>query len=95
MDNTNAVIQVISNYINPVMLGVVLALWFIGTGLKQTPKVPNWAILWILSTLGVLAGLAVVGLSADGFIQGILAAALAIFGHQAVKQTATGIKESE
>jgi cytochrome bd-type quinol oxidase subunit 2 len=95
LDNVNAVIQVISNYINPVMLGVTLALWFIGTGLKQTPKIPNWAILWILSTLGVLGGLLVVGMGADGFIQGILAAALSIYGHQAVKQTATGIKESE
>ena len=32
----------ITNYIDPAMLIVVAALWFIGYGLKQTPRVPDW-----------------------------------------------------
>lgn len=83
----------IQQYLDPVMLGAVLVLWFIGYVLKQTPKVPNWSILWIIIVLGIIAGLGVLGFNANGFIQGILAAALSIFGHQVVKQTANGVEE--
>lgn len=86
-------ITVVQQYIDPVMMGAVLVLWFIGYGLKQTPKVPNWSILWIIVVLGIVAGVAVLGFNANGFVQGVLAAALAIFGHQVVKQTANGVDE--
>lgn len=89
------IINQINEYINPAMLAVVVALWFIGYGLKQTPKVPNWSILWIIVILGIVAGMLLVSPTIEGIIQGILAAALSILGHQAVKQTANGVKETQ
>lgn len=82
-----AIVTAIKEYIDPAMLGVVLVLWFIGYGLKQTPNVPNWTILWVIVIIGIVAGLAIIGLDANGVIQGVLAAALAVLGHQLVKQT--------
>lgn len=87
-------LTVAQQYIDPAMAGVVLVLWFIGYGLKQTPKVPNWSILWVIVVLGIVTGFAILGPNANGFIQGVLAAALAILGHQVVKQTSSAIKES-
>lgn len=89
----DAFLTAVQSYIDPAMLGAVLVLWFIGYGLKQTPKVPNWSILWIIVILGVVAGLAIIGLNPNGLIQGILSAALAVLGHQIVKQTANGVEE--
>lgn len=90
-----AFITAVQQYIDPAMLGAVLVLWFIGYGLKQTPKVPNWSILWVIVILGIVAGLAIIGNNANGFIQGILAAALAVLGHQMVKQTTNGVENTK
>jgi len=85
----------ITNYIDPAMLIVVAALWFIGYGLKQTPRVPNWSVLWIIVLLGIVFGLMVVGINVTGVIQGIIAAALAVLGHQIVKQTKIGMEDDK
>ena len=88
-------VDTIGKYIDPAMLVVVAALWFIGYGLKQTPKVPNWSILWIVVLFGIVFGLMVVGPTVNGVIQGIIAAALAVLGHQIVKQTKIGIDDEK
>lgn len=90
----NEIIGAINEHIQPAMLGAVVALWVIGYVLKETPSVANWAIYWIVMALGVVAGLVIVGLNADGVIQGILAGALAITGHQGFKQTAKAVNET-
>ena len=90
----NYFVQAIKEYIDPTMLIVMVALWFVGYGLKQTPKVPNWSILWLLLLIGIILGLLIVGPNVHGGIQGVLAAALAIFGHQGFKQAKRGIEEA-
>lgn len=67
------------------MLAVVPALWFAGWLLKQS-KLPNALIPFVLAALGAVAGVLIDGPSANSVVQGILAAAAAVFGHQAVKQ---------
>ena len=89
------IINQINEYINPAMLAAVIVLWFIGYGLKQTPRIPNWSILWIIVILGIAAGMFLVSPTIEGVIQGVLAAALSILGHQAVKQTVNGVKETQ
>ena len=66
---------------------VVVVLWVVGALLKRTPKVPDWAIVWLLLVLGVIGGLFIVGFTVQGVLQGVLAAAVAVFGHQMYKQT--------
>lgn len=87
------VIQIINNYIHPTMLSSVIALWFIGYALKKTPKIPDWSIVYITIIIGVVFGGLLVGPNVNGVIQGILAAALAVLGHQTVKQTTQAIEE--
>jgi len=66
---------------------LVPALWVVGAVVKKTPVIADWLIPYILLALGVSGGLVTVGATADGVIQGVLAAGLAVLGHQLVKQT--------
>lgn len=63
------------------------ALWVIGYALKQTPKIPDWSILWILVGLSLTFGIISFGLSIDAVINGVIAAGVAVLGHQLFKQT--------
>ncbi|PWW20756.1 holin family Hol44 protein (superfamily V) [Cytobacillus oceanisediminis] len=69
---------------------LVPALWVIGYALKQTPSVPDWSILWILVIISVTVGSIAFGFSINGVINGIIAAGVAVLGHQMMKQTVEG-----
>lgn len=75
-------------FISENYLLLVPVLWIIGTFLKRTPKVPDWAIVWILLFLGVGMSVAVnLGLPVtDAILQGVLVAGAAVLGHQLIKQ---------
>lgn len=66
---------------------VVPALLIIGYALKQTPKFPDWAIVWVLLVLGMVSGMFTVGLNVNGLANGIIAAGMAIAANQTYKQT--------
>jgi hypothetical protein len=69
------------------LIPLVPALLIIGSILKQTPKFPDWLIVWALFALGVLSGGVVLGFNFEGIVNGVIAAGLAISSHQAFKQT--------
>lgn len=69
------------------LVTVVPVLIILGFALKNTPKVPDWTIVWVLLLLGALAGVLAVGFNVEGFANGVIAAGLAIASHQAFKQT--------
>lgn len=75
-------------YVTGRMLSVIPALWFVGWLLKRLRRVPDGLIPFILAVLGVVAALIIDGPSANSVVQGLLAAAAAVMGHQAVKQGA-------
>ena len=83
--------SVIFQLIDPRLFMVVVACWVIGYVLKQTPKVPNWSIVYLVMVVSILFTTGLIGWSVENIIQGILAGAFAVFGHQAVKQTAEAI----
>ncbi|GIO99472.1 hypothetical protein J14TS5_45580 [Paenibacillus lautus] len=83
--------SVIFQLIDPRLFMVVAACWVIGYVLKQTPKVPNWSIVYLVMVVSILFTTGLIGWSVENIIQGILAGAFAVFGHQAVKQTAEAI----
>lgn len=66
---------------------MVPALWVIGFALKHTPKIPDWTIIWILLVLAVGVGTFSFGFSFDALMNGVIAAGIAVFGHQMYKQT--------
>ncbi|MDR9857828.1 phage holin family protein [Paenibacillus sp. VCA1] len=76
--------------IDPKLLIVVAACWIIGYMIKQTPRVPDWSIVYVVVVVSILLTVWMLGWGAESLIQGILAGAFAVFGHQAVKQAKIG-----
>lgn len=89
----------IINYINPTLIPIAIVLWCFGVWLKNS-SVRNELIPWLLCPIG--AGVVALWLCSQGIptglgqwlvlmvnslIQGILCAALAVFGDQLAKQT--------
>lgn len=81
--------------IDPRLLIVVAACWVVGFILKRTPKIPDWSIVYLVVVLATLFTAGMFGWSIEAVIQGILAGAFAVFGHQAVKQAIKGAGEHE
>jgi len=76
----------LSQYVEVGMAAIVPCLIFIGYLLKNTPRVQNWMIPYILISLGIIAGIAIIGSIVTGIIQGVLVAAVAVLVHQLYKQ---------
>jgi hypothetical protein len=74
------------NLIDPKLLIVVACCWALGFVLKQTPRVPDWTIVYIVTLFAVAFTVWMLGVTPDAFMQGILCGAVAVFGHQLVKQ---------
>lgn len=81
--------------IDPRLLIVVAACWIIGNILKRTPRVPDWSIVYVVVVFAVLLSAWLLGWGAESLIQGILAGAFSVFGHQIVKQTKIGVETNE
>ena len=73
--------------IDPSLLVVVAACWALGVVLKQTPRVPDWTIVYVVTVLAVVLVVALQGMTTESVIQGVLCGAFAVYGHQVVKQT--------
>ncbi len=63
----------------------------IGVIVKNTEKIPNKYIPFILLLFGILGAVAILGLSPESVVQGILVTGTAVYGNQVVKQ----VKKSE
>ncbi|MEK4351331.1 phage holin family protein [Paenibacillus sp. FSL R5-0475] len=83
----------IANFIKPELLLIVAVCWVIGFGLKQTPRVPDWTIIYLVTLAAIFAVCLTLGFNVDSFMQGILCGAVAVYGNQLVKQTRKGAGE--
>ncbi|MNI83396.1 hypothetical protein D3C73_1401930 [compost metagenome] len=83
----------VSSFIKPELLLVLTACWVIGYMLKQTPRVPDWTIIYIVTLVAIFVVCLMMGLSSDSVLQGILCGAVAVYGNQLVKQTKKGTDE--
>ncbi|RNA70309.1 phage holin family protein [Alteribacter keqinensis] len=74
---------------------LIPVLMIIGKIIKQTPRVPDWLIPYLLLGLGIVFTTYLIGFSMQAVIQGVLVTGAAVFGHQLIKQTrrAGGRKE--
>jgi hypothetical protein len=80
----------ILKYINENYVIIVAVLYVLGVLLKNSPKVPDWTIPWILLLVGVGFSVWMGGFSAQVVIQGFLVAGAAVMGNQLFKQTLEG-----
>lgn len=65
---------------------LIPALWILGFAMKQTPKIPNWSIIWALLLVSIVFCILRFGFSVNVIINGIIATGVAVLGHQMVKQ---------
>lgn len=75
---TNEAYQLVSKYIAPEMIIVIPILIFFSWLMKQTPNFKDWLIPYVVSIIGIIAGVVITKSVEDGFIQGILVAAVSI-----------------
>lgn len=63
----------------------------IGAIIKNTEQIPNKYIPVILLFFGILGAIAILGLSPESVVQGVLVTGTAVYGNQVIKQ----MKKSE
>lgn len=83
-------LNTIANLIKPELLFIVAGCWVIGYILKQTPRVPNWAIIYWVTLLAIISVCFTLGFTIDSIVQGILCGAMAVYGNQLIKQAQKG-----
>lgn len=74
------------DYLVKEALILVPALIAIGMGLKITPKIQDWMIVWILPVISILLAFGIMGVGVMAVMQGIIAAAVAVFMYQLYMQ---------
>ncbi|MEK5165966.1 hypothetical protein GNQ08_29650 [Paenibacillus macerans] len=82
----NEVWGIVANYISPELATVVVVCWIIGFVLKQTPRIPDWSIIYIVTAFSIVFALFLCGFTVQAIIQGILCGAFAVYGNQFIKQ---------
>ncbi|WP_425292374.1 phage holin family protein [Clostridium sporogenes] len=75
------------DYIVEQALILIPALYVIGIMLKQTSKIKDWTIPWILLVLGIIGAISLMGFNANAVIQGILVTGVAVYTNQLIKQS--------
>lgn len=74
------------DYIIEQALIVVPVLLVIGQILKNTPKMQDWLIPYILLIVGVVFTIGIMGVNVQAVVQGILVSGAAVFANQLFKQ---------
>ncbi|MEY9096294.1 phage holin family protein [Paenibacillus sp. RC84] len=82
------------NLIDSSFLTVLAACWILGFVLKNTPRFPNWAIVYVVSLIAVSFTVWIKGFAPETVLQGILCGAVAVYGYQLVKQAKKGVDEA-
>ncbi|MNC10277.1 hypothetical protein D3C75_579160 [compost metagenome] len=77
----------VANFIKPELLVVVAVCWVVGYILKQTPRVPDWTIIYAVTVVAVVLVSLTMGFTPESILQGVLCGAVAVYGNQLVKQT--------
>ncbi len=74
------------DYIIEQALIVVPVLLVIGQALKNTPKMQDWLIPYILLVVGVTFTIGLMGFTMQSIVQGVLVSVAAAFSNQLYKQ---------
>lgn len=90
--------NIIIGFIKPELLIIVVLVWLLGLFLKQIPDFKaEWTIPFILLVFAIIFTILYIGwvlgegfapaVILSGIIQGVIIAALAVFGNEIIKQT--------
>lgn len=76
----------IIKYVTEQALILIPALYIIGLIVKGTGKIPDKYIPLILLPIGIGGAIALMGLSGDSVVQGVLITGVTVYGNQILKQ---------
>lgn len=86
----------LAEYVKPELLIIAVALYALGMFLKGAPNIADWIIPFVLLAAGIILAILHLAIMMDmgfapksifeGFIQGIICSALAVFTNQLIKQ---------
>ena len=82
--------ELIMKFIGEQFLILIPVLLVIGKLLKNSPKLVDWVIPWILLFVSIAISFTYIGFTVDAFIQAVLVAGAAVLVHQLYKQTKEG-----
>lgn len=76
------------NFVPEQLLILVAALYVLGIFMKNSPKVLDWLIPWVLLVVGIIGSITLQrGFTALAVFQGIVATGVAVLTNQLIKQT--------
>ena len=81
--------------VTPQMVYLAAILLVIGKGLKETPFIKNWSIVWILMAISIIVNFVFSGITLFVLFEAVIATSLATVIYQAYKQTNEGIRNSK
>lgn len=79
--------ELIKSYLLEEALIIIPVLLIVGIIMKQTPKIRDWLIPYILLIFGIAFTIYLIGTNIDAILQGILLTGTAVYGNQLFKQT--------
>ncbi|WP_291567026.1 MULTISPECIES: phage holin family protein [unclassified Clostridium] len=77
----------IMDFIIEQALILIPALYILGMMLKNTEKIEDWLIPWILLIVGVIGAIAIMGFNVNAIIQGVLVVGATVYSNQLFKQS--------
>jgi 4-hydroxybenzoate polyprenyltransferase len=77
------------------LLILVAALWVVGYFVKNTQKIPDAYIPFVLMVLAIAGSILMMGTNVTSVLQGIISAAVAVLGKNIVKQGAEIISSKD
>lgn len=78
--------ELLKEYLLDEALVVIPVLLILGAFIKNTPRLYDWIIPYVLLVIGVAFTVALIGFNVDAVIQGVLVAGAAVFGNELFKQ---------
>mgnify|MGYP003764583433 CR=1 FL=1 len=79
-------VEYLKDYLIEDALVIIPALMILGKIIKDTPRIEDWLIPYILLGFGIVFAVGMIGFSFDSVIQGILVSGAAVFSNQLYKQ---------
>ncbi|MBM7869282.1 Mn2+/Fe2+ NRAMP family transporter [Clostridium pascui] len=74
-------------YVVDQSLILIPVLYILGRMLKNTNKIKDWCIPWILLIVGVIGAIALMGVNINAIIQGVLVTGVTVYANQLFKQS--------
>lgn len=82
-----------SKFLDPQVLILVVVIYAIGMMLKNTKKIPNQSIPFILLVVALVLCIFLLGLNVNAFIQAVIVTATAVYTNQLMKQSSDAMEK--